>query len=87
MNKNTIFITIVSVAVMLGFLYGAYALTSKPEVTEYKELKTLNQNDHIKWSNGKKNILIEYSDLQCPACAQYHNVLLSQIDKDKSIQL
>ena len=70
---------------MIGFLYGAYMLTTKPEVTEYPELQTVKPNDHFKWSKEKKNILIEYSDLQCPACGQYHNIILKEVEKDKNI--
>lgn len=70
---------------MLGFLVGAYMLTSQPEVSEYPELAQVKDNDHIKWSNKKERVLVEFSDLQCPACAQYHNVLLKELAKDKEV--
>jgi len=85
MNKNTIVISIVSIVVMLGFLFGAYMLTSQPEVTEYEQLKTVGSTAHIKWSPEKKNILIKYSDFQCPACAQYHSVVIKELEKDKEV--
>lgn len=85
MNKNTIIISTISVIVMLGFLFGAYMLTSQPEVSEYEELKVTSPTDHIKWSKEKKNILIEYADLQCPACKQYHDIILTEIEKDKEV--
>ncbi len=85
MNKNTIIITAVSVIVMLGFLVGAYMLTSKPEVTEYPELKQVQSTDNTKWSKKNQRILVEFSDLQCPACAQYHSILLKELSKDKEV--
>ncbi len=81
MNKNTIIITAVSVFAMIGFLFGAYALTAKPKVTEYPQLKEVKATDHIKWSTKKQNVLIEYSDLQCPACQAY-NELFKQLESD-----
>ncbi len=85
MNKNTIIITAVSVIVMLGFLVGAYMLTSKPEVTEYPQLKEVKASNNVKWSKKNERVLVEFSDLQCPACAQYHNVLLKELSKDKEV--
>jgi protein-disulfide isomerase len=85
MNKNTIIITAVSVIVMLGFLVGAYMLTSKPEVTEYAQLKEVKATNNVKWSKKNERVLVEFSDLQCPACAQYHNVLLKELAKDKEV--
>lgn len=85
MTKNNIIITVVSIVVMLGFLVGAYMLTTKPEVTEYPQLKEVTSTDHVKWSNKKEKVLVEFSDLQCPACGQYHNLLLDQLDKDKEV--
>ena len=85
MNKNNIIIITVSIVAMFGFLYGAYMLTSKPEVSEFPQLKEVKATDHTKWSNKNENILVEYSDLQCPACGQYHNLLLSKLDEDKDV--
>lgn len=85
MNRNNIIITVVSIIVMLGFLVGAYMVTSKPAVTEYPELKEVKASDHTKWSKKNERVLVEFSDLQCPACAQYHNVLLKELSKDKDV--
>ncbi|QQG44131.1 MAG: thioredoxin domain-containing protein [Candidatus Roizmanbacteria bacterium] len=85
MNKNTIIYTIIGVILIIGFLFLAYNLTSTPEKNVvYKETQTLTSSDHIKWSPDKKNLLVEYSDLQCPACKAYHDVIKSQIETASS---
>ncbi|HRN70564.1 MAG TPA: thioredoxin domain-containing protein [Candidatus Woesebacteria bacterium] len=85
MNKNNIIITAVSIIVMLGFLVGAYLVTSQPQASEYPELKEIAATDHTKWSNKKEKVLVKFSDFQCPACAQYHNILLKELAKDKEV--
>lgn len=75
MNKNTVIISIVSVLGTFLLLYGVYKLINQPVVTDFPQTKQLKAVDHIKWSPDKKNILIEYSDFQCPACKNAHNVL------------
>ncbi len=72
MNKNTILITIISLLAIFGFIWGAYSLTSKPEQTSYPEVNKITNTDHIKWSKEKKNILVEFADLQCEACRAYN---------------
>ena len=86
MNRNTIIITIVSIIAIFGFLSIAYVLTNTPQQKKvYSELKEIKKTDHVKWSKDKKNILVEYSDLQCPACKAYHEYFKSNIDNDKVI--
>jgi len=75
MNKNTIIISIVSVLGTFVLLFGVYKLINQPVQTDFPQTKQLKANDHIKWSPEKKNLLIEYSDFQCPACKNAHNVL------------
>ena len=60
-------------------------MTNKQTQIEFPELKKLRANDHVEWSPDKKNLLIEYSDLQCPACQAYH-VLLTQLSKEDMIK-
>lgn len=75
MNKNTIIISIVSVLGTFLLLFGVYKLINQPAVTNFPQTKQLKSTDHIKWSPEKKNILIEYSDFQCPACKGAHDFL------------
>lgn len=86
MNKNTIIITIISVIVIFGFLIGVYILTnsSSSSGTISKEAQTVTLADHVKWSPEKKNILVEYSDLQCPACKAFHDMIKNQIEASGS---
>lgn len=87
MNKNTIIISVISVVVIFGFLVGVYMLTnssSSSSGTISKEAQTITPADHIKWSPEKKNILVEYSDLQCPACKAFHDMIKNQIEASGS---
>lgn len=81
LNKNTIIITIISLIFIVGFLSLVYVTTSTPQKVEVVEsAKTVQATDHIKWSPEKKQILVEYSDLQCPACKAYHDAIKAQIE-------
>ena len=75
MNKNTLIITIVSILGIFLFLFGAYKLINQPVQTDFPQTRQLKTEDHIKWAAEKKNLLIEYSDFQCPACRNAHNIL------------
>lgn len=89
MNKNTVIIAIVSVVAIFGFLGGAYMLTNKPpqqtEAPTIESLKNVKTDDHVKWSPAKKHVLVEYSDLQCPACKMFHDYISKNVDTDKKI--
>lgn len=87
MNKNSIILTIISVVAIFGFLLVVYQATNKPaevDSTVYEQVKKLNDTDHIKWSSAKKHILVEYSDLQCPACKTYHDFIKQEIEASGS---
>ena len=87
MNKNTIILTVVSVVAIFGFLIGAYLLTNRPETppdtTVHKELTQVKADDRTKWSPAKKHILVEFSDLQCPACKAFHDYIRTNIEQSK----
>lgn len=68
-SKNTIIFTIVSIAIIFGFLYLVFTSSNSPtESKTFQNAKKINKNDHIKWSEDKKTLLVEYSDFQCPNC-------------------
>ena len=71
MKKGNIVITVISVIILFGFLFLVYSLTNKPQNTSFPEIAKLKPDDHIKWSSTNKNILVEYSDFQCPACGNF----------------
>ncbi len=75
MNKNTIIISFVSIVGTFIFLFGVYKLINQPEITNFPQAKQLSLTDHIKWAQEKKNILVEYSDFQCPSCKSAHDFL------------
>ncbi|NTU46381.1 thioredoxin domain-containing protein [Candidatus Roizmanbacteria bacterium] len=60
------------------FLAVIYAVTNTPAKTTYHpELSKITASDHISWSPDNKQILVEYSDFQCPACKIAHEYLKS----------
>jgi len=75
MNKNTIIISVISVLGTFLLLFGVYKLINQPVVADFPQTKQLKTSDHIKWSPKKKNILVEYSDFQCPSCKSAHDFL------------
>ena len=77
-NKNLI--VILSILGLFAFLFFAYKLTSTPQKSVYPEVNVVKSTDHVKWSKDKKNILVEYSDLQCPACKSFHEVIKAQLE-------
>ena len=85
MSRNQIIIGLVSLIVLFIFLFVAYTLTNKPENLLFPEVTKILPSDHVKWAKDKKNILVEYSDLQCPACKSFHDIIKSEIETDKSI--
>lgn len=86
MDKSKIYITIASVVGILLFVIGAYYATNKPAPTVYMaQTKQVAKDDFVKWDKSKKHVLVEFSDLQCPACQGFHMYMKSAIETDKSI--
>lgn len=80
-NNKTIIIIAVSIVAVFGLLYGVYALTNTP--VDYSQVTKVREGDHVEWSAEKKHVLVEYSDLQCPACRVF-NELLRSYESSKS---
>lgn len=85
--NNKVLITIVSVLFIFGFLALAYKLTNKPKVIYFPGTNLVREDDHIKWSQDSKNILVEYSDLQCLACKNFHILIKNQIESTSPGQI
>lgn len=81
---NKLVIGLISILAIFGFLLIAYKLTNTPQNKEYPQVNKVGSDDHIKWSAQKKNILVEYSDLQCPACKAFHELIGGQIEASAS---
>lgn len=75
MDKKTLIISITSVVITFIILFGVYKIVNKPLQINFPQTQELKSNDHIKWSTDKKNILVEYSDFQCPSCKGAHDFL------------
>ncbi len=74
MNKNTIIISVVSILGTFLLLFLVYKLVNQPVQTDFAQAKQLKADDHIKWSPVKNNVLVEYSDFQCPSCKNVHDI-------------
>jgi len=86
--KNTIIYTVVSILLIVGFLFAAYKFTgSSPKSTLFPEVSKIASDDHIKWSKEKKHILVEYSDIQCPACKNFHDYIVQDLETTRSGQI
>lgn len=85
MDKNKVIISIIGVVALFAFLIGAYYATNQPEKVEvYPAVAQINQNDHVKWASNSAVVLVEYSDIQCPACAGFH-AQLKAFDQDPEL--
>jgi len=73
MDKKTLTISVISIFVTFLLLFGVYKLINQPVVTDFPQTRELKLTDHTKWSSDKKNLLIEYSDFQCPSCKGAHD--------------
>lgn len=82
--NNKILLTIISVLLIFGFIFVAYKFTNAPQNTTFPQVSVIKADDHIKWSAGKKNILVEYSDLQCPACKSFQDFIRNEIESSRS---
>lgn len=74
-NKKTVFIIAGSLIAIFGILMIVYKLTNTS--ADYSKVTVVRSGDHVTWSPAKKHILVEYSDLQCPACQMMNELLRS----------
>lgn len=81
---NKIVIGIVSAVAIFGFIFLAYKFTNTTSDKTFPEINVVGKTDHVKWSLAKKNILVEYSDLQCPACKSFYEFMKSEIEASGS---
>jgi len=81
MNSKNILITIGSITGIFILLFFIYKLLNTPIQSEFPEINTIKVDDQTRWDKNSKNILIEYSDFECPACADRHS-FLKELEKE-----
>src|SRR3989338_4413138 len=81
---NKVWIGVISVIAVFAFIFLAYKFTNTPNDKTFPELTKINTSDHLKWSPDKKNLLIEYSDFQCPACKSFADFMQTEIEASGS---
>ncbi len=80
MNTKNILIGAGAIIGTFVILFFAYKLTNTPVVSDFSEVNVIKKTDNVKWKADSKNILVEYSDLQCPACKGF-NSFLADLEK------
>jgi len=83
MNRFWIFLAVVVVG--LGVLFVATKPKDEGPSAFTGDAATIQKDDHARYGTSNNVTLIEYADLQCPACGAYHPVMqqLSTLYKDK----
>lgn len=81
MDFKKILLTGGGIALIFVLLLVAYYATNKPQATYFETLTKTAPTDRVKWATESANILIEYSDFQCPACSSYSG-LIESLDAD-----
>lgn len=77
MNKKNIFLTIISVILIFGFLYGAYHFLSESDRKEIARKKALKNTNEV----------ILYWGVTCPHCKNVEEYLKNNPDIEKKINI
>ncbi len=85
-EKQSIFKIVGGVILTFIFLFVVYKLLNVGSEKIYQDINMIKLGDHVKWSQRKKNLLVEYSDFQCPACRNMY-LLMNGFESTKSAQL
>lgn len=67
------FVALIVALVVLSFAYYFYAMSANG-TGSIKEI-TVTEQDHVRGTVGGKVTLVEFGDLQCPACAAYEPIV------------
>ncbi|MCL5433026.1 MAG: DsbA family protein [Patescibacteria group bacterium] len=65
--------------IVILVIFGFFKLANTPQ--KPANIPPVSANDIKLGNNNSKTILIEYSDFECPACAQYHTMIKQLLDE------
>jgi protein-disulfide isomerase len=85
--NNKVVLTILGVVGIVAFLLAAYYATGstpQQQAAVVESLRTAREGDRTDWAKNSKVVLMEFSDLQCPACAAAQ-ATVEELGKDKEI--
>ena len=82
MNVKNAMIGLGAILGLFLILFVAYKLTNTPPADPkiIESATKVKSTDNVKWNLKSDNVLIEYSDLQCPSCRSF-NTFLKEIEK------
>lgn len=78
--SNRFFITVI---ILIAVFFGAFTLTKQKKSATSPNTNTSQPTNHVKGEGKSGVVLIEYGDLQCPACGQYYPIVKQVYDKYK----
>ncbi len=87
-QHNRFFLWLLSALVIGGAIFGMVQLAKAPSVAENDvtvSVAPITERDIVKGNRDASVVLVEYSDLQCPACASYYPLvkqLVAEFEND-----
>ena len=80
MNTKNILLGVGATVLVFVILFFVYQLTNKPIETYFPELNRVLPSDYTKWKKDSKNIIVEFTDFECPACRDRY-LFLKDLEK------
>jgi len=84
MRTRNLIAVLLSIFGVFALLLVVYYLTNTPKKTDFPEVNQILKTDHVKWAANSKNLLVEYSDFQCPACRNFEEFIKKEIEASNS---
>lgn len=76
MNNNAFIGIIIVIIVLFTGMTWYFGNKSTSNLKDaLKNISVINADDHVTWNKDGKNIIVEYSDLQCPACSSFYKTM------------
>lgn len=82
-SKNILWAVATFFAIIVG-LWGVWSLMTQPKSTDSQKKVdvAVSETDHVKGPDNAPVTIVEYSDLQCPACRAYAPLVKSILEKN-----